>query len=222
MAAPGAGKSQLWANLAQRMKVPTLYWSGDTDNVDVTLRTLAMWLGYTVSEVEERLKDTAWRALMFDQLGDKSDHIDWVFDPVINGKAIGERMNAFAEVHGTYPHLVVVDNLSNAVADPEREYAETKVVMSSVQQLARKSKAHIAVLHHANGKYEDTTIPIPQSGASQNPFKTVELGLTLWRPYPDRMAVAPVKNRGGLSDPKALHPINFGIDFSRATVHGYS
>lgn len=221
VAAPGAGKSQWWANYAQRIRVPTLYWSADTDQADVTTRTLAMWLGMEVAEVAENLRDDQWRPWMFSELGDKSDHIDWVFDSSISGKILGERLNAFAEVRGAYPHLAVLDNLSNAIQNPADEYSEIKQVMGQAQNLARATNAHIAVLHHAKGLYDDGTKPIPQSGALQNPFKLPEIGITLYRPNVDRMGVAIVKNRGGKGDPGAQNPIFLQVDFAKAMVHGY-
>ena len=218
VAAPGAGKSQFWANYAHRIGVPTAYWSADTDQTDVTSRTLAMWLGMGVAEVEDKLHDNYWRSWMFEQLGDRANHIEWVFDSSITGKHLGERLNAFAEVRGEYPHLVVLDNLSNAIANPADEYAEVKVVMGQVQVLARATNAHIAVLHHAKGIYDDGTKPIPQSGGIQNPFKTVEVGLTMHRPDEGRLAVNVVKNRGGKSDPGARFPVYMQVDFAQALV----
>lgn len=222
VAAPGAGKSQLWCNFAQRMQVPTLFWSADTDQADVTARSIALWLGQEVTDVEAKLQDLTWREYLFERLGERSDHISWVFDPTITDRGVEDRLEAFAEINGRYPHLVVLDNLSNTVADPEREYAEIKGVMAGMQRLARTTNAHVAVLHHSTGKFENGTTPIPQDGASQNPFKTVELGLTLYRPQPNVLAINIVKNRGGESDPKALRPICLPVDFSRAQVLGYS
>lgn len=222
VAAPGAGKSQFWANLAHRMHYPTLFWSADTDQHDATARTLAMWLGIPATEVEQKLGDETWRPWMFEKLGTRADHIDWVFDSHIEALVVGQRMDAFAEIHGKYPALVVIDNLSNVIIEPENEFAEIKTFMSLMQKLARNSKAHVAVLHHSTGKYEDGTVPIPQGGAAQNPFKTPELGLTLWRPQPTRLSVGIVKNRGGFSDPGAKHPVNLDVDFSRSLVAGYT
>jgi hypothetical protein len=220
VAAPGAGKSQLWANLAHRLRVPTLYWSADTDQLDATARTLAMWLGLEVTDVEAKLTSEAWRADLFERLGHRAEHVDWCFDSQITPKGVGERLNAFAEVHGQYPKLVVLDNLSNAITDPTNEYAEVKQVMGGVQVLARQTMSHIAVLHHAKGTFDGGETPIPQSGGIQNPFKLPELGLTLFR-RDNSMGVCIVKNRGGRSDPAARNPIFLPIDFSRATVGGF-
>jgi hypothetical protein len=224
VAAPGAGKSQLWGNLAQRMKVPTLYWSADTDRADATARTIALWLGYPVTEVEEALSQPDVQQRLFYELGTVGDHVEWVFDPAVTGRGLGERLNGFAELHGEYPHLVVVDNLSNAITDPQNEYAQIKEVMAAGQKLARDADCHIAFLHHAKGEYEDGTKPVPLGGASQNPFKVVEVGLTLHRPAgrPDLLGINAVKLRnGGESDRAATKAIYLPIDFSRGMVLDY-
>lgn len=220
VAAPGAGKSQFWANLVQQMQLPTVYWSADTDQQTVTHRTLQMWLG--VDNVEEKLKDPVLRDDLFTRLRGRSDHIDWVFDSTITDKAVGERLEAFAEVNGRYPSIFVVDNLRNAVEDVDKQGTEIQQIMTAMQKLARETRTHIAVLAHANGKYEDGTMAIPQSGALYNPFATVELGITMYRPRPDALMVNIVKNRSGPSDPKALNARYLQVDFAHAKVHGYT
>jgi hypothetical protein len=223
IAAPGVGKSQLWLNLAHRMKVPTIYWSADTDQADVTIRSFALELGLTTAEVEQKLLDDTWRTWMYDRFGHSGDHIDWVFDSPITGERLAERGNAFAEKHGEYPHLAILDNLSNAVQNPADEYAEIKQIQTSVQALARRWGCHVAVLAHAKGEYDAGNKPIPQSGGLQNPFKIPELGITLCRPDEESsMDLYRVKQRGGKSDPGARHPITLGIDFARATVQGFT
>jgi hypothetical protein len=223
VAAPGVGKSQFWANLAHRMRVPTLYWSADTDQSDVTMRTLALHCGLTVAEVEANLTDDSWREWMFEKLGHQADHIEWVFDSPITGRHLGERLNAYAALHGEYPALTVVDNLSNTLQTDQDEYQQIKAVQTQFQALARETKSHIASLHHAKGEYDSGTKPIPQSGGLQNPFKIPEVGLTLYRPDEDnRLAVNIVKIRGGRSDPAAKYPISLSIDFARAAVLGFT
>lgn len=226
VAAPGVGKSQLWNNLAQRMpSVGVLYWSADTDQADITCRSLAMWSGHTVNQVEENL--TSWRDYLFDKLGDNADHVEWVFEPRIDAKGVNERIDSYAEVHGEYPNLVVLDNLSNTIAGTDQqEHIEIRNILGGVQRLARRTGAHIAVLHHAKGEYEGGDRPIPQNGALQNPFKIPEVGLTLFHPGGDqgRLGVCVVKNRsGGASDPAAQwrNATILQVDYSRATVLGF-
>lgn len=220
--APGTGKSQVLQNIAHRMRVPTLLWSADTDQSDVTIRSLALHTGYTVEQVEEYLHDEAWRPFLFERMGTKADHIDWVFDSPITGRHLGERLKAYAQVHGEYPHFTVLDNLSNALTGAKEEHIEVRDILTAVQQLARETKSHIAVAHHATGEYDSGNKPIPQSGGLNKPFKIPEVGLTLYRPDEDnRLAVCVVKQRGGKSDPAARHPVSLSIDFARASVLGF-
>jgi RecA-family ATPase len=177
-----------------------------------------MWLGLEVADVEKKILDPAWRTDLFGRLGSRADHIDWVFASHITGKGLGERLNAFAEVRGEYPHLVVLDNMSNCITNPESEYSEIKEMQTAMQGLARQSNAHIAILHHAKGVFDDGQKPIPQSGGLQNPFKIPELGLTLFKPDDNRLGVCRVKDRGGRSDPGAKDPVYLPVDFARASV----
>lgn len=222
VAAPGVGKSQLLTNICYRMRVPTVYWSADTDQTEVTIRLFAMHLGMKTDEVEAKLGDDAWRGWMQDRFTGAADHIDWVFDSPITGRLLGERMKAFAEKHGEYPHMCVLDNMSNAIQNPADEYAEIKTMQTQVQQLAREINCHIGILHHAKGEYDSGAKPIPQSGGLQNPFKIPEVGVTMYRPDADsRLAVNVVKNRGGKSDPSASNPASLPINFDTATVQGF-
>jgi hypothetical protein len=219
VAASGVGKTQLWGNLAQRMGVPTTYWSADTDQHDVTTRSLALWSGYTVSEVDENRWNPAFQET-WNNAFQRSRHIEWVFDTPIKPKAMGERLLAFAEKEGQFPHLLVVDNMSNTVNSGD-ELADQKSFMTEVQVLARQMNTHIAMLSHAKGEYESGTRPIPKNGALNNLFKLPEIGLTIYRHDDDTLGLNCVKNRGGPSDPAAKHPILLPVDLSRATVMGF-
>ena len=222
VAAPGVGKSQLWHNFAHRTGVPTVYWSADTDAHDCLIRATAMWTGHTTAEVEDN-QAKGWADYYQERLT-QSAHVEWIFDPAITPKIVGERMNAFAEVHGEYPHLFVVDNLSNTVSHAGDEFAEQKEVMAAMQKLARETRAHIAVLAHAKGQYENGNIPIPQGGSANNMFKLPEVGLTLHRADEagGYLGLNVVKNRGGKADPGANHPITLQVDYGRACVYGFN
>lgn len=221
VAAPGVGKSQLWLNLAERAGVPTVYWSADTDQHDVVTRATALWSGHTTAEIEVNRGDPAWVA-HYDSILTNGNHVDWIFESSITPKHVGERMLAFAEVHGEFPHLFVVDNLSNTVQHQSDELAEQKEVMTAMQRLARETQAHIAILAHAKGEYDSGSKPIPQAGALNNLFKLPEVGLTLHRADDAGLLLGlnVVKNRGGQADPGAKRPVQFEVDYARATVKG--
>ncbi len=218
VAAPGVGKSALWLNLALRMHAPCVYWSADTDRHDVTMRALAALTGYTMDQCGEY---AAAGSINTAELLHKADHISWVFDPDITGEHVTARLRAFAEINGQYPELVIVDNLSNTVTGQD-EYAELRQVTRAMQKIARQTNAHVAMLHHALGEYENGDRPIPQGGALGKLAKTPEQMLTLFNAAENQMAVAIVKNRSGKPDPMAKRPILLSTDFSRASVFGFS
>jgi replicative DNA helicase len=221
VAAPGVGKSVLWLNLALRMRVPTMIWSADTDQHDVTMRTLAALTGYTMREAEQYVDESTPgfnpRALLAE-----ADHISWVFEPDINDVHVQERLKAFAEVRGLYPELVVIDNLSNTVQNQLDEYAELRQVTRVMQRIARATNAHVAMLHHALGEYENGDKPIPQGGALGKLAKIPEQMLTLFRAGDDQLGVAIVKNRSGKADPSGRSSALLPVDYSRASVFGFA
>lgn len=222
VAAPGVGKSQLFQNICHRCSEPTLYFSADTDKHDVTARALAMWSGKTTDDIDQMMDDPAWSEWLNDQL-ERSAHVDWVFDSHISAEMVGERLLAFVEKHGEYPHLLVLDNLSNTVTNTADELAEMKAVVTAMQGLARPTLTHVAMLAHAKGEYENGAKPIPQGGALNNLMKFVEVGITLHRADESGMSLGVnlVKLRSGNSDPSAKHPIYLDVDLARATVGGY-
>jgi hypothetical protein len=222
--APGAGKSQICNNLAQRMGVPTLYWSADTDRHDVTVRTLAMWTGHPTDKVDDWLTDHESTRQLFEQTAGRADHVDWVFNPTITPPVIELQLEKFAETHGDYPHLMVLDNLSNALTGggEQQEAREIREMQAAMQRLARANNTHIAVLHHATGQYETGDVPIPLGGVLQKCSKIPESVISIWRPNEGDLAVGIIKQRNGFMDAPAKHPFLLGADFGRGRVTGWA
>lgn len=222
VAAPGIGKSQFWLNISQRTGVPTVFWSADTDAHDVLSRVTSLWTGWTSAEAEHNSHDPAWAPLVAERIA-AGNHVEWVFESVVSSKLLAERLNAHAEIHGTYPRLVVVDNLANVVRNEAEEAAEQRAFIKDCQALARATGAHVAILAHATGEYDTGTKPIPQGGVYNKLTKIPEVVLTLHRADEAGLSLGlnAVKNRGGRSDPAASHPIHFDVDYSRAAVHGF-
>lgn len=221
VAAPGVGKSQLWGNLVDRMQALSIYWSADTDQHDATIRQIARNASKTTTEVEAELGEPAWVSY-YDELI-ASERVEWVFDPTIRGDGVLERVKAFANPHGEFPHLIVVDNLSNTVEHSSDAASEQADFMVQAQRLARLTRAHVSILAHAKGAYEEGDRPIPQGGVLNNLDKLPEIVLTLHRASQDGtlLGLNAVKNRGGMADPSAMRPIHFEVDYSRATVKGF-
>lgn len=224
VAASGVGKSQLWGNIAHRTGVPTIYWSADTDEHDVTTRAMALWSGTSTEQIDEQLRNDAWRKYYDEILRANASHVDYVFDAQITPRIVAERLKAFAEVNGEYPHLFVIDNLSNTVQNQDSVLSEQTDTMVGLQRLARESGTHIAILAHAKGEYEGGMKPIPLNGVLNNLGKYVETVITMHRQDDAGrfLGLNLAKNRGGKgADPAARHPVQLEVDFSIATVKGF-
>lgn len=220
VAAPGVGKSMVWQNMAGRMGVPTLYWSADTDQHDVYMRALASLTGASSDQIDEYYRSGEKAVAYYQEKVQAVNHIDWIFDSSIPVKKLAERLAAFAEIRGEYPQLVVLDNLSNAVEHQEQEMAEQKQFIVETQRLARFTRAHMAILAHAEGKFDDGVTPIPQSGVYNKLSKLPEVVITFHRAdaAAKRLGVNVVKQRGGRADPGAVHPTYLNVDYSTAFV----
>ena len=203
-AGPGVGKSLVSLTLALRAKVPTYYFSADSDAFTMYTRAAAMLTGWTVQDIEHQLH--MGNLATIDAQLNGNDHIRWNFDANPSMDDIDEELKAFAATYGEYPKLIVVDNLRN-VFDPEGEKGSVDGVCDFLHERARETGAAVIGLHHVTGQYDDGITPVPMSGLMGKVSKVPEVVLTLNRnPQLDfngaqAMNVCPVKNRGGIADP---------------------
>jgi replicative DNA helicase len=66
--APGTGKTVVATNIAVRTPVPTLYFSADSDEWTVRMRTSSILSGSMLDDVEQNLGDEAWDGFYADKL----------------------------------------------------------------------------------------------------------------------------------------------------------
>ena len=132
-AAPNAGKSMFALVYALRAKVPTLFFSADTDTATVMIRVAAALAGHNQQTVERNL-DT--NAKYYDKYLDGMSHIQWVFDSSPSLDDIELEVKAYVELYGIAPELIVVDNLMNVVAEHENEWAGLRQIMMELHDMA--------------------------------------------------------------------------------------
>jgi predicted ATP-dependent serine protease len=199
-AAPGVGKSALALDLAMRLPIRSLYLSADTDSFTMGMRAAAKMTGHTQEQIERGMADETVAPMYHEQLA-KLWNVRFSFD-VACLEDVRDEVFAYATAYGQFPPLLVVDNLVN-IASGEDDYRAMKQAVMDLDRLAHNTGAHVMVLHHANGKYEDGDIPIPQGGLENKVAKIPAQILTLNRAGADRMRINVVKNRAGQADPKA-------------------
>lgn len=141
---PGAGKSSVALDIAIRTAVPTLYIAADTAEMTMRIRTLASITGLPQAECEAALEAGTGDDTWFD----KAEHIAWCFDASPTIDSIYLEVDAFEEVHGQPPALIVVDNLSDVADSDGDEWQVLRAMMKLLKILARDTQAAVLVLHH--------------------------------------------------------------------------
>ncbi len=203
--APGLGKSAFTLTLALKSGVPTLYFSADSDAFVQLTRSMSIQSG--------RPLDETTAAVLEDRV-DEYEH--WIEDLPIrfnysaspSFEDIEMSIESFGEVYGEYPHLLVVDNITNVRTDSSSEdpFAGLESLNDYLNDVARKTEACTIGLHHVTGEYNDGLIPVPMSGLKGQIGRVPALVVTGHR-GPDlisgaaAMRLSCVKFRGGRADP---------------------
>jgi hypothetical protein len=194
-------------------RVPTLYFSADSDVTTFSIRAGAMAThGLSTGEVEERLlrKDPE----ILRSIDEATKHIWVCFDSTPDGHDIQNELDAYAMVTGDYPALIVVDNLMDIQTGGFEERQGQDAVLSFLKQLATRTSAAVVVLCHVvatgwevdgSGKrqqvdYASGKVPIPLSGLMNKIDKRPRLILTIYEMDENGLGVCVVKNNNGRRD----------------------
>jgi predicted ATP-dependent serine protease len=214
--APGGGKSTVAMAYAMYAEVPTLFISADTDLTTMAIRTASAVLGWPQAQVEASLS-----SLQVQQAIESTGHIRWADGDQPTVQDIYQETLAYCEVLGDFPALIVVDNLIDIQAErgSDKDWSATRAVVDGLKRLARESEAHVLILAHATGRYEDGDIPIPLGGLEWKPGKNVELVLTMYQGEDRELRVCPVKNRMGKASAKGTLYVPLYADMDHVSVH---
>lgn len=203
---PGTGKSAFALNYALKARVPTLYFSADSDAFTQLSRSLSSLIGW-------KLED-AGRAVLGGDLGADAERrlseipIRFVYDASPNLDTIERTMMAYEEVYGDYPSLVIVDNITNVRsgdAETDDPFTGLESLMDYLHTMGRQTDACVFGLHHVTGGYNNADKAIPLSGVKGQITRVPEMVLTLHKRLSgfdsETLCVSVVKNRGGKADP---------------------
>ncbi len=217
-AAPNAGKSMFALIYAIRAKVPTLFFSADTDTATVMIRAASALSGHGQVSVETNLQNNP-KAYREELAG--MNHIQWVFDSSPSLDDIELEVKAYVELYGIAPELIIVDNLMNVVAEHENEWAGLRQIMMELHDMARKTEACVMVLHHVSeqSEYGDTTKPPARRAIHGKVSQLPSLILTLgYSPLEGTLRVAPVKNRFGPMFANADQHVPLFVDYATCRI----
>ncbi|UJD21167.1 DnaB-like dsDNA helicase [Mycobacterium phage SororFago] len=205
-AGPGTGKSAFVLAYALKSKVPTLYFSADSDAFTQLTRSVSILSGWSLEKSTRAVREQ-----------DIDEEIAAELDPIpirFNYKAspsldvIEESLEAYTALYEDYPALIVVDNITNVrtdSSDGDDPFSGLESLMDYLHEMARETGSCVIGLHHVTGQHNDGDKPIPLSGIKGQIGRVPEMVLTLHRVSegfgPDSLNVSTVKNRGGKSDP---------------------
>lgn len=203
-AGPGTGKSALVLTYALKAKVPTLYFSADSDAYTQLSRSLSILTGWPMERTTKMIREN--------QLGEAENEfvdipIRFNYSASPDLEQIKQTMEAYAEVHGEYPVLVIVDNITNVRTGGDNDsdpFSGLEALMDYLHEMARTTGACVIGLHHVTGPYNDASKPIPLSGVKGQIARVPETVLTLHKNSQvlyDVLCVSTVKNRYSKVDP---------------------
>jgi replicative DNA helicase len=193
---PGSGKSSIGVDMAKKAGVPTLYFSADSTELTMASRLGSMLTRYSLGDVEQLiLRDPEWAGDMLRQV----DHIRWSFDSAPSFPDIGLEVEAFEEVWGAPPQLIVVDNVTDVADDGGDEFSALRNTMKGLKYLARTSNAAVLALHHTSEAIQGNPCP-PRKAIHGKVSQMPALILTVAPTHDGYMALACVKNRQGPAD----------------------
>jgi replicative DNA helicase len=229
-AGPGSGKSALVQFLLQkgngllpadagRMVNRTFYFSADSDQTTMWKRSAAIATGYTQDAIDELLFNDNIEALE-NAVTRSASHMRFDYNSSPSDRYVLESIDAYASVWGSYPEVIVCDNLKNLnIEGAEGEFQALEEACGFLHDLARDTNAAVIALHHVTGEMEDGTRPIPLSGLRGKVSKTPETVLTLHR-RDTTMFVSPVKNRNGVADASGQWILPIHVDLGRMIFTG--
>jgi predicted ATP-dependent serine protease len=214
---PGAGKSSLALYIAAKAQVPTLYICADTAAFTMTLRLAAMLTGRTQQEIERRISQPDGHEWVKGVLADAS-HVVWSFDSAPNLDDIDKEVQAFEEVMGINPALIVVDNLIDVADGGGDEWGTLRATMKELKFLARDTGAALLLLHHTSEGFNYDVAP-PRSSLQGKVAQLPAVILTVHNdPTRSSMAIAAVKNRYGAADPSGKTAAYVWFDAARMSI----
>lgn len=202
----GTQKSGFALYWVAQMNLPSLYFSADMSAFTASSRLASMATNDPTEVVEAGMAAGGkHRARYLDALA--GSNITFSFGSPITWRQVDQEMEAWVELHNSYPEVIVFDNLMD-FDGAESDYTEQMSVMSNVTELARHTGATVIILHHASDKsWEAKSNPwAPPSrdqvkgGLSEKPELSLSVALD---PHTLAYNVACIKQRMGPCDPTA-------------------
>lgn len=224
VAPPNGMKSAFSLWYALKAKVPTFYFSADTDRRTTEYRAIASRSQYTFDEVKGMVGTSAEDIIHEHRAEITDDGIFFCFDPAPTIRDLDLEILAYEEVFGEdHLQLVVVDNLLNFMTgDGAGDFAGLIDVLAALHALARSKDVAILVLHHVNvrdGQHAHE-YPHPANAIRGRVSQYPEMILSLASlPTEGQLRVACVKHRHATPSPSGEDYVTVFVDPARMTFY---
>jgi predicted ATP-dependent serine protease len=222
-AAPGIGKSAFTLSYALKANVPTLYFSADSDAFTQLARSISILTGRHMAQSVAAVREDDKAVL--EELPERP--IRLVYDASPSLDTIELELAAWWELHNEFPHMVIIDNVTNVVngteSNAEDPFGGLEVLMDWLHNMARKTMACVVGLHHVTGPFNGGSMPIGLNGIKGQIGRVPEMVLTLHKEDDEHFGtaalnVSTVKNRGGKSDPSGETFVSLNWDGDRMMI----
>lgn len=193
----GSMKTKLALNFAYKSKVPTMYFSNDSDDMTMTNRALSISTGIAETETELWIDGKVEYA---QNILRQWSHVKWAFNSGPSLDYIDREMDAFAEIHGAYPEHTIIDILMGVDYEGVAESQNYWGLMAELHSMSRKWQTALGLVHHTTEAVKGD----PCQPKSAIMGKASHLPTVIYTVAPDEFGnylnLAVVKNRFGQSD----------------------
>jgi hypothetical protein len=219
-AGPGTGKSLFALNLALAGSLPVMYWSADSNAATQLSRATSILTGENVKDIKKALLEDKFES--YEQVLGNKWWIRFSYDAMPTPADMESDLEVYYEVFGCYPHLCVVDNITNVdtggASDAESFTFGLEGMCEYLNDMARETEAHVMALHHVVGDHSDGLKPIPLSGVKGKIHRVPTLILTIHR-EPEEAGMNKVLNvssvkwrEGDFVDPSGQTYVSMELD----------
>ena len=210
--APGQGKTITALNVVNNIEVPTLYFSNDSTKYTILSRAFSLLSEQDISisrEIIETRPEVASRVLR------RWRRVKWDFNTRPTVQEIALHGDAFRELYGEYPHLVIVDILMNVDHEGISEQNFWKI-FPELKEMAGDWQSAFLVVHHTSEAHKGN--PCPPSAAIMGKANQLPELIITQAIQGDKVHYAVVKNRNGASDPSGETSFTQPIEPSKFKV----
>lgn len=203
-------------NAIVNMKVSTLVFSTDSDDLTIASRLIAITTGRTTESAEQWMAQSPHEAAKV--LEPYRHKLKWNFHPNPSLDDIWLEAYAYLEIYGQWPEMIVLDILSDVTHGGADEWGALREVMRQAKVLARETGAAVLLVHHCTDAVAKGKVCPSRSDVMGKVSMQPILMLTFGKDAGGNYWVACVKNRFGPSDASGEARYRMALNAATSTV----